>query len=204
MRSVSIGNSVTSIGDQAFKGLTGVTQLEIGNSVETIGNHAFSVMKLVSGTLTIPDSVTSIGPNAFYQMTGVYYYTKNGVTSYFSTLDNMCAGKRCYGSQCQRQAAEYQAEKLARAAARSAAALRALLNKQAETLLASDTVCHDIATCQAIVYADYNGDVIKVGGKDYASLADLQAGKNMPKRIYTIDEANAVAGTTNRFSIKYR
>lgn len=39
----------------------------------------------------------------------------------------------------------------------------------------------------------------------YLSLSDMQKGKIfVPKRIYTIDEANAVAGAKNRVSIKYR
>ena len=43
-----------------------------------------------------------------------------------------------------------------------------------------------------------------VGGKFYASLDDLAQGKYIPKRIYTIDEANRVAGEKNRVSIRYR
>ena len=45
---------------------------------------------------------------------------------------------------------------------------------------------------------------IKAGNKTYSSLDDLAAGNYIPKRIYTIDEANAVAGLKNRISIKYK
>ncbi len=48
-----------------------------------------------------------------------------------------------------------------------------------------------------------NGDII-YKNKQYSSLADLAKGKYIPKRIYTIDEASAVAGKKNTFSIRYR
>ncbi len=58
-------------------------------------------------------------------------------------------------------------------------------------------------TLKIIPYSIENGQ-IKAGGKFYASLDDLASGNYIPKRIYTIDEANAVAGKTNTFSIRYR
>jgi hypothetical protein len=62
LTSVTIPNSVTSIGNNAFSGsqLTGVT---IPNSVTSIGDHAFEGNRLTG--VTIPDSVTSIGIWAF-------------------------------------------------------------------------------------------------------------------------------------------
>jgi len=45
---------------------------------------------------------------------------------------------------------------------------------------------------------------IEYKNKSYASIDDLLKGKYLPKRIYTIDEANQVAGKTNIFSIRYR
>ncbi|MCR4812141.1 MAG: leucine-rich repeat protein [Bacteroidales bacterium] len=57
--------SVTSIGNSAFSGCTGLTSLTIGNSVTSIGNYAFSACTGLIGTLTIPNSVTSIGERAF-------------------------------------------------------------------------------------------------------------------------------------------
>lgn len=51
------------------------------------------------------------------------------------------------------------------------------------------------------IYTIENGK-IKVGSKTYNSLNDLP-GYTL-KRIYTIEEANAVAGPVNRVSIKYR
>lgn len=62
---MKIPSNVTVIGNSAFANdiaLTGT--LTIGNSVQTIGDSAFSGCKF-TGKLTIPDSVISIGDSAF-------------------------------------------------------------------------------------------------------------------------------------------
>ena len=62
---------VTSIGDYAFRGCSGMTgSLTIPNSVTSIGNHAFYYCSGFTGSLTIPNSVTSIGNGAFSGCTG--------------------------------------------------------------------------------------------------------------------------------------
>ena len=62
--SISIPNSVESIGDRAFKECTSLTSITIPDSVEGIGDWAFhNCTKLIS--VTIPDSVKSIGDYAF-------------------------------------------------------------------------------------------------------------------------------------------
>ena len=69
--SITIPNSVTSIGDYAFTNCTGLTgTLTIPNSVTSIGYGAFSGCTGLT-TLTIPSSVTSIGENAFGGCTGL-------------------------------------------------------------------------------------------------------------------------------------
>ena len=60
--SLTIPNSVTSIGNYAFR-LNGLTNLVLGNNLVSIGNYAFGLNNLSS--LTIPISVTSIGSLAF-------------------------------------------------------------------------------------------------------------------------------------------
>ena len=59
-----LGNGVTTIGDDAFNGCTGLAgALVIPDSVTSIGSYAFSSNPLTS--VTIPNSVTSIGGSAF-------------------------------------------------------------------------------------------------------------------------------------------
>ena len=62
LKSVIIGNSVTSIGDYAFYGCS-LTEVTIGNSVTSIGSGAF--YDCCMSEISIPNSVTNIGNSAF-------------------------------------------------------------------------------------------------------------------------------------------
>ena len=65
-----IPNSVTSIGNGAFKGCAFLTSIEIPNSVTSLGDYAFyDCMRLAS--IEIPNNVTSIGQFAFYYCRGL-------------------------------------------------------------------------------------------------------------------------------------
>ena len=70
LTSIIIPNSVTSIGDYAFYGCTGLTSIDIPNSVTSIGSGAFSGCTGLT-SITIPSSVTSIGSGAFSGCTGL-------------------------------------------------------------------------------------------------------------------------------------
>ena len=66
--------SVTSIGDYAFRGCSGLTSVTIGNRVTSIGEEAFYGCTGLT-SVTIPNSVTSIGSGAFSgcsSLTSVY------------------------------------------------------------------------------------------------------------------------------------
>ena len=73
--------SVTSIGDHAFWGCSGLTSVTIPSSVTSIGDDAFYGCRGLT-SVTIPSSVTSIGVWAFYNCRGLTSVTiPSSVTS---------------------------------------------------------------------------------------------------------------------------
>ena len=64
LQSVTIPNSVKSIGDEAFCGCRSLQSVTIPNSVTSIGDGAFSACESLQ-SVTIPNSVKSIGDDAF-------------------------------------------------------------------------------------------------------------------------------------------
>ncbi len=90
--SITIPNSVTSIGDKAFKNCTGLTSLTIPNSVTSIEASAFAGCTGLT-SLTIPNSVTSIEASAFAGCTGLTSLTiPNSVTTIGEQAFFGCSG----------------------------------------------------------------------------------------------------------------
>ena len=93
---LTIPDSVTSIGDYAFSGCSGLTSVTIGNSVTSIGEDAFSDCGGLT-SITIPNSVTSIGEDAFSDCDGLISITiPNSVTSIEGHAFSGCGGLTIY------------------------------------------------------------------------------------------------------------
>ena len=91
-QNTTIPNSVTSIGDRAFSGCSGLTSITIPNSVTSIGEGAFSGCSGLT-SITIPNSVTSIGKEAFLGCSGLTSITiPNSVTSIGEEAFSGCSG----------------------------------------------------------------------------------------------------------------
>ena len=92
LTSVSIPNSVTSFGDYVFSGCSGLTSITIPNSVTSIGVSAFRDCSGLT-SVTIPNSVTSIGIGAFSGCTSLTSVTiPNSVTSIGVSAFSGCSG----------------------------------------------------------------------------------------------------------------
>lgn len=90
VKTVIVGNSVTSIGERAFYGCP-LDVVTIPDSVTSIGDYVFYEGAAVS--VTIPDSVTSIGDRAFY---GCYSLASMTIPDSVSSVGEY-AFSRCTG-----------------------------------------------------------------------------------------------------------
>ena len=87
-----IPNSITSIGQSAFYGCSGLTSVTIPDGVTSIGGGAFSGCSGLT-SVTIPNSVTSIGGGAFSGCSGLTSVTiPNSVTSIGQSAFSRCSG----------------------------------------------------------------------------------------------------------------
>jgi len=91
LTSVTIPSSVTSIEGGVFEFCSNLTSVTIPNSITSIGDYAFAYCGLTS--VTIPSSVTSIGDGAFYYCSGLTSVTiPNSVTSIGGGAFFFCTG----------------------------------------------------------------------------------------------------------------
>ena len=90
LTSVVIPDSVTAIGEDAFEYCDSLTSVELPDSVTTIGNGAFAFCKALTKVI-IPGSVKTIGEYAFYSC----YAVKSIVIDYGVTTINYAAFADC-------------------------------------------------------------------------------------------------------------
>ena len=85
LTSVTIPSSVTSIGDCAFEDCSGLTTITIPSSVTSIGEGAFAGCNGLT-SVTIPSSVTSIGDYAFSGCSGLTSITYQGTRAQWNAI----------------------------------------------------------------------------------------------------------------------
>ena len=82
-----IPNTVTSIGNSAFYGCSGLTSIEFPNSLTSIGQEAFSYCYGLT-SIEIPSSVTSIGSYAFFRCNGIEQIIVASDNAYYDSREN--------------------------------------------------------------------------------------------------------------------
>ena len=85
LTSITIPDSVTTIGNEAFSGCSGLTSITIPDGVTTIGNEAFYWCSSLT-SITIPDSVTTIGYRAFAGCSGLTKINFEGTISQWKDI----------------------------------------------------------------------------------------------------------------------
>ena len=70
IRKATVEYGITRIGDSAFQGCSGLTELTLPNSITSIGNSAFQGCSGLT-ELTLPNSVKNIGNSAFKGCSGL-------------------------------------------------------------------------------------------------------------------------------------
>ena len=92
LTSITIPDGVTSIGQSAFHGCSGLTSITIGDGVTSIGPFAFEGCSGLT-SITIPDGVTSILDDAFQDCSGLTSITiGNGLTCIDYGAFSNCSG----------------------------------------------------------------------------------------------------------------
>ena len=95
----AIPDSVTTIGDSAFRDCDSLTSVTIPDSVTSIGNLAFAYCSILT-SITIPDSVTTIGDWAFCDCTSLTSVYCEATTppslGYNNVFDNNGSGRTIY------------------------------------------------------------------------------------------------------------
>ncbi len=90
LTNITIPNSVTSIESSAFRNCAALTNITIPNSVTSIGSAAFSTCDALK-EVTIPNSITSIGDYAFA-------YNRKLTNLYSNAIEPPLVGEGCFKS----------------------------------------------------------------------------------------------------------
>ena len=89
LTSITIGSGVTSIGEYAVYGCTSLTSITIPDGVTSIGSYAFAHCKTSLTSVTIGIGVTSIGTYAFYDCTGLTNITVSEENTAYVSVDGV-------------------------------------------------------------------------------------------------------------------
>ena len=195
---------LTTIPFAAFEGAA-ITSLTIPEGVTKIDSGAFAGATNLK-TLVLPDSLDSIGGNAF-QNTNVqevfcHETTEGRCAKFYGSTFNVYSGRIPIGLTAAAMKT-YTIDEDGVYTLKDSQGNLSYFASINDMLKGSEGSCSSIDVCKAIISAAANAPIV-VNGKTYANLEDLKAGRYIRKLIYTVEEANQVAGPVNRVSITYR
>ena len=200
LEDVKISDTVKEIGGGAFESTNGLKSVVIPSSVDKLGWYAFSRSGLeniiIEGTPELDGTSTSLintrNATIYCQEsigcensgngsggTIIPYEKQGGVFildgQYYLSGTDMAGGT----NECQKE-----------------------LGECTRAVLEAKGICQG-SSCDTFIQSD-GQYMLKFGGKTYQDINALLKGDYDRRRIYTIEEANFVAGDKNRVSIKYR
>ena len=191
-----IPSAVQSIDQYAFS-LNQMSDLVISPNVKMLSPYAFGTSSIPINNLYCEKSIANRCAEAIQNVSetaqvksyefenGVYILKDDeGNETYYLSGNNMKNGENA----APEDKAQYTCQNL---------------NSCKAEVLKNEGIC-DIEECNALVASANDGKLLKVGSKTYQSLDALLKGNYDKRRIYTIEEANFVAGDKNRVSITYR
>ena len=193
---IVIGDGITAIGARAFEDMWNVTSVSLPDGLKSIGREACNGCVHLS-EINLPSSLETLAPYAFY-------YTQISNINLPENLKTIQL--RVFGN----------AYLLSDITIPEGVNINGLaFEDEAGNAIVQNVYCSgDNASCQAlknresmagkVQFYHSDGNVYFYGNHWYASPNDIIGDNHIKKRIYTIDEANRVAGTRNRISIKYR
>ena len=177
---ISLPEGLQSIGNVALHG-TKITNLDLPDSLKSLGGYSLAIANLqqING---IPEGLNFLGKAVFATATDINSINipdelfKDDSTIYDNSLEGTSI-VTLYCSALNQDACE-------------AFVTKAKNNRASQNLKAE------------IYHTD--GNKVFYENHWYNNIGDILNGNHIKKRIYTIDEANRVAGPTNRISIRYR
>ena len=197
-------STLKSVGRFAFYGATNLTDMILPDGLETIAYAAFQYTAVQN--FIVPASVTSISGAAFGGSTSVFFEGTPTVEAWHSGANNIkvyCSdgGTSCISCDDCPTPTAYTIGDNGEYIVGTGDDAKYYASRD---LLIYDKPCADKKECDTMINAVRAGKSFISGGKFYNSLSDWLKGKHEKKRIYMVDEAEAVTGRKNTIKIRYK
>ncbi|MBR1915418.1 MAG: leucine-rich repeat domain-containing protein [Alphaproteobacteria bacterium] len=209
---INIPDSVEFIGGAAFNS-TLLETLVIPDSVDVLETRICSHCPNLTN-IVLPENISSAAGHVFTgaSMTNVYCHKKNQticaqILSASGKMDKEISTiLQGYDRQGGVYILDYGTENeryyISGSDMANGTECQKALSECKRDVLEAKGICEG-AACDTFIQSDGNY-MLKYNGKTYQSINDLLKGNYDRRRIYTIDEANFIAGKVNRVSIRYR